>query len=46
LPSPLWGRGWPASGVLTSRGGTGEGVNLERLRKNRSEQHWGRLGKI
>ncbi len=26
LPSPLWGRGWTASGVLISRGGTGEGV--------------------
>ncbi|MGO8788190.1 MAG: hypothetical protein ACLQVL_12520, partial [Terriglobia bacterium] len=25
-PSPLWGRGWTASGVLISRGGTGEGV--------------------
>jgi hypothetical protein len=26
LPSPLWGRGWTAAGVLTSRGGPGEGV--------------------
>ncbi|MGO8788363.1 MAG: hypothetical protein ACLQVL_13410 [Terriglobia bacterium] len=26
LPSPLWGRGWLASGVLISRGGPGEGV--------------------
>ena len=26
LPSPLWGRGWTASGVLISRGGPGEGV--------------------
>ncbi|MGO8786388.1 MAG: hypothetical protein ACLQVL_03260 [Terriglobia bacterium] len=26
LPSPLWGRGWLASGVLISRGETGEGV--------------------
>ena len=26
LPSPLGGRGWTASGVLISRGGTGEGV--------------------
>ena len=26
LPSPLWGRGWPATGAFTSRGGTGEGV--------------------
>jgi hypothetical protein len=25
-PSPLWGRGWLASGVLISRGETGEGV--------------------
>jgi len=25
-PSPLWGRGWTATGVLISRGGTGEGV--------------------
>ncbi len=25
-PSPLWGRGWPATGVLISRGRTGEGV--------------------
>ena len=25
-PSPPWGRGWPAAGVFTSRGGTGEGV--------------------
>jgi type I restriction enzyme, R subunit len=25
-PSPLWGRGWPATGVFTSRGRTGEGV--------------------
>ncbi len=25
-PSPPWGRGWPATGVLISRGGTGEGV--------------------
>jgi hypothetical protein len=26
LPSPPWGRGWTATGVLSSRGGTGEGV--------------------
>ena len=26
LPSPLWGRGWLAYGVLISRGGPGEGV--------------------
>ena len=26
LPSPLWGRGWPASGVFISRCGPGEGV--------------------
>ena len=26
LPSPLWGRGWPATGVFVSRGRTGEGV--------------------
>ncbi len=26
LPSPLWGRGWPATGAFISRGGTGEGV--------------------
>ena len=26
FPSPLWGRGWTATGVFTSRGGTGEGV--------------------
>ncbi|HMD85151.1 MAG TPA: endonuclease domain-containing protein [Terriglobia bacterium] len=25
-PSPLWGRGWPATGVFISRGRTGEGV--------------------
>ena len=25
-PSPPWGRGWTAAGVLTSRGGPGEGV--------------------
>ncbi len=25
-PSPLWGRGWTATGVFISRGGTGEGV--------------------
>ena len=25
-PSPPWGRGWPATGVFTSRGRTGEGV--------------------
>ena len=30
LPSPPWGRGWTAAGVFTSRGGTGEGVILER----------------
>ena len=29
LPSPLWGRGWTASGVLISRGGTGEGVTKQ-----------------
>jgi hypothetical protein len=27
LPSPLWGRGWRASGVIASRGGPGEGVS-------------------
>src|SRR5271157_899668 len=26
LPSPPWGRGWLATGVLISRGETGEGV--------------------
>ena len=26
LPSPPWGRGWTAAGVLFSRGGPGEGV--------------------
>ena len=26
LPSPPWGRGWTATGVFISRGGTGEGV--------------------
>ena len=26
LPSPPWGRGWRATGVITSRGETGEGV--------------------
>jgi hypothetical protein len=26
LPSPPWGRGWPATGAFISRGGTGEGV--------------------
>jgi len=25
-PSPPWGRGWPATGAFSSRGGTGEGV--------------------
>jgi type I restriction enzyme, R subunit len=25
-PSPLWGRGWPATGAFISRGRTGEGV--------------------
>ncbi len=27
-PSPLWGRGWPATGAFISRGRTGEGVKL------------------
>jgi hypothetical protein len=27
LPSPLWRRGWRASGVIASRGGPGEGVS-------------------
>ena len=27
LPSPPWGRGWRAAGVVISRGETGEGVN-------------------
>jgi hypothetical protein len=27
LPSPLWGRGWRASGVIASRGGPGEEVS-------------------
>jgi hypothetical protein len=26
LPSPPWGRRWPATGAFISRGGTGEGV--------------------
>ena len=26
FPSPPWGRGWPAAGVSSSRGGPGEGV--------------------
>ena len=26
LPSPPWGRGWPATGVFISRGRTSEGV--------------------
>ena len=26
LPFPFWGRGWPAAGVFSSRGGPGEGV--------------------
>jgi len=29
-PSPLWGRGWTAAGVFTSRGGPGEGVPPKR----------------
>jgi hypothetical protein len=29
-PSPLWGRGWLATGVLISRGETGEGVRTVR----------------
>jgi hypothetical protein len=29
LPSPLWGRGWTATGVFTSRRGPGEGVATE-----------------
>jgi len=28
-PSPLWGRGWTATGVFFSRGGPGEGVAQE-----------------
>ena len=48
LPSPLWGRGWTASGVLISRGGTGEGVETVNpphpYRKTRSlDARWGRL---
>src|ERR1035441_8564347 len=31
LPSPLWGRGWTASGAVTSRGGPGEGVGTSEL---------------
>jgi hypothetical protein len=26
FPSPLWGRGWTASGAFASRRGPGEGV--------------------
>jgi hypothetical protein len=26
IPSPLWGRGWTATGAFSSRGGPGEGV--------------------
>ena len=26
IPSPPWGRGWPAAGAFISRGGPGEGV--------------------
>jgi len=41
LPSPPWGRGWPAAGVFTSRGGKGaprfagggEGVTQEQIEK-------------
>jgi len=40
LPSPPWGRGWPATGVFISRGRTGEGVKLVKTpdpcRKTRS----------
>ena len=39
-PSPPWGRGWPATGVFTSRGRTGEGVKPVKIpspyRKTRS----------
>jgi predicted permease len=31
LPSPPWGRGWPAAGVFFSRGGPGEGVEIFRF---------------
>ncbi len=31
-PSPLWGRGWPATGVFISRGRTGEGVKPVKTR--------------
>jgi hypothetical protein len=40
LPSPLWGRGWTATGVFISRGRTGEGVEPVKVpypyRKTRS----------
>src|SRR5208282_6481536 len=40
-PSPPWGRGWTAAGVLTSRGGTGEGVRaLSHCQINRGTPHW------
>ena len=28
-PSPLWGRGWTATGAVISRGGTGEGIKTQ-----------------
>ena len=37
-PSPPWGRGWRATGVLISRGETGEGVN----NRERGGNHEGR----
>jgi hypothetical protein len=33
-PSPPWGRGWPATGAFTSRGGTGEGVKTGAAHSN------------
>ena len=34
------GRGWPAAGVFTSRGGTGEGVARERIENQFPETHY------
>ena len=56
-PSPPWGRGWRATGVLISRGATGEGVKtvnptkttgttqLRRVHRERRDRETGGIGR-
>jgi hypothetical protein len=39
LPSPPWGRGWPAAGAFTSRSGPGEGIRIIFIRLGGPQAH-------